>query len=228
MRTQSTCLTRYPKYLLLTVLLGGGGLVLFMIGLMVTIRAAEFHKTAQKTTAVITSLSRNSSGRGTNVYVDYEIDGMRYEKIPLGYYHSSMACGDIIEIEYAPQDPSKIQITGFAGMLLPLILFGLGGFDFLVGLGFLIYVIQKERRRMWLMRYGNVVRAKMIRIHENRWVKWNGTHPYFLECVWQASPTATPRYFRSEEVRICPPLGSEVTVYIDPRNDRSYYVDTFC
>ncbi len=227
MRTQPTLLTRYPKFLLVITLLGGCGLLLLAIGLFVTLRAVAFHKTAQETTAVITAISNDPSGRGTTTYVDYEVDGKRYEKTPLAYYDSTMKCGDQIEIAYAPQNPTEIRLTGWAGMILPLILLGLGGIYLLIGIVFLVYVIRKDHRRKWLVAYGNAVRAKIVGVRERKWIRFNGRHPYILECVWQENETATPRHFYSDDLRTPPPIGSDVTVYIDPRNDQTYYVDTF-
>ena len=47
------------------------------------------------------------------VYVDYAVDGVRYEHAPYGSYNSSMKVGDAVTVLYNPAAPDEIQAPGF-------------------------------------------------------------------------------------------------------------------
>ena len=100
------------------------GLVLLGIGAYLGIVPAipkEFVGTTQATILDITTSYGNTTSNGRrntthDVYVEYEVAGQKYERVKLGYYNSSMAIGQQVEIEYDTRNPEKISSP--AGRLL--------------------------------------------------------------------------------------------------------------
>lgn len=57
----------------------------------------------------------------TTVYVDYEIDGVKYEHVESPTQNGNMQIGDTVELLYQSQDPSQISsqnITGGAAIFI--------------------------------------------------------------------------------------------------------------
>ena len=46
------------------------------------------------------------------VYVDYTVDGVKYERADYGSYSSRMKTGDTVTVLYDPADPTRIQAEG--------------------------------------------------------------------------------------------------------------------
>ena len=81
------------------------------------------------TTAVITGIEREWSGTDEDgfdqydyhVYIDYEVDGKKYEQKEYPGYNSSMKDGDTLEILYQSTNPENIaekNITGNAVLFI--------------------------------------------------------------------------------------------------------------
>ena len=95
------------------------GLVLLGVGAYLGIVPAipkEFVGTAQATILDITTSYGNTTTNGRrntthDVYVEYEVADQKYERM-LGYYNSSMAVGQQVEIEYDTRDPNVISSPG--------------------------------------------------------------------------------------------------------------------
>ena len=70
-----------------------------------------------------------------SVFVDYEVDGQKYEHAEYGSYSSSMKVGDTVGVYYNPEEPEHIQAEGFK--TIPYVVGGAGIVAILVG-GFLL------------------------------------------------------------------------------------------
>ena len=46
-------------------------------------------------------------------YIDYEVNGTKYEHVQYGSYNSSMKINDEIVVYYDPEDPTLIQAEGY-------------------------------------------------------------------------------------------------------------------
>lgn len=46
------------------------------------------------------------------VFVDYEVDGVKWKGIEYGAYDSSMEIGDTVKVKYDMKDPTSIQAEG--------------------------------------------------------------------------------------------------------------------
>lgn len=98
----------------------------------------------------------NDGNRSTNhdVWVAYEIDGKKYER-ELGYYHTGMAIGGSVDIQYDTRDPSVITTQG--GRLLSILI------PCILGVAFLaagILVLTKLGPMLGKMRVTTTVRTR--------------------------------------------------------------------
>lgn len=46
-------------------------------------------------------------------YIDYEVNGIKYEHVEYGAYDSSMKVNDEVVVYYDPEDPTLIQAEGY-------------------------------------------------------------------------------------------------------------------
>ncbi len=87
-----------------------------IISVPLFIKANQFNQTAVPVTAVIQTIERyrdydridNKTEIRHNVYVSYTYEGESYDDVPLGYYHSSMREGDVIDIKIDPDQPTRL------------------------------------------------------------------------------------------------------------------------
>ncbi|MBQ6066237.1 MAG: DUF3592 domain-containing protein [Clostridia bacterium] len=81
------------------------------------------------TTAVISGIEREWKGTDSDgfdeydytVYINYEVDGKKYENVEYPGYNSSMKTGDELEIKYEsanPENISEANITGSATIMI--------------------------------------------------------------------------------------------------------------
>ena len=128
------------------------GIILLVFGIIITsIMSFIYYNNLQNqkylrtTKAIISDMityeeydyEDNSTTVHTDVYVDYEIDGVEYDNIRLSYYYISMDIGDEIEITYdirSPETPlTSPTITHtifiiFIGVGIILIILGIAQF----------------------------------------------------------------------------------------------------
>ena len=105
------------------------GIVVLVIGAN---KYAGRNKYDSSVTGVITGIEREWNGTDSdgfdqytyNVYVDYEVDGKKYEGAKYPAYDSSMKKGDKIEILYQTSDPTNIAEADIAGNAVLLIAIG--------------------------------------------------------------------------------------------------------
>ena len=102
-------------------------IVAIVFGIVVIVNGA--HKLQSKhlydasTTAVITGIEREWTGTDEDgfdqyeyhVYVDYEVDGKKYENMEYPGYDSSMKDGDTVEIIYQSSDPENFAEKNLTG-----------------------------------------------------------------------------------------------------------------
>ena len=110
--------------------------VAVVLGIVVIVMGAGKYAGKNKydasVTGVITGIEREWNGTDSdgfdeytyNVYVDYEVNGKKYENARYPSYDSSMKKGDKIEILYQTSDPSSIAEADIAGNAVILIVIG--------------------------------------------------------------------------------------------------------
>lgn len=206
------------------------GAVMLCIGIWTIIDGINFRKGAEQVTGVISHIEsyRNTSLSDSNtevhdVYVKYTVNGQEYERM-LGYYDSSMYAGKEIEIYYSPENPAEIKgKDGAISIILPL--FGLAFLA--IGVAFIFSDMQKKKKMEMLLSKGSTAEGIITAITIDRNTTVNNRHPLIAE-VTVTDPVTGGQFLYSsdsimEDIRHFE--GRRVTVYYDPDDRSSYYVD---
>lgn len=169
--------------------------------------------------------------RGQDVWIRYSTDEEDFSG-PLGYYSSSMRIGAVIPIHYDRNNPGRIHADGseaiggvFMGVSLLLFITGRA----LVA-GFQLMDIRKwasQRRVYWLLEHGTQIQANITGVEVDRSMSSNCRHPYVLVCQRRMTD-GLMRLFYSGHIWYDPTnslTANTVTVFLDPKDNRKYYVD---
>lgn len=205
------------------------GLAMTVGAIIVGLHSKKFFRNAEQTTAVITDIESTRNRRNGvteynhTVYVTYEVDGVQYNKVRLGYYNSGMYEGKTIKVYYNKDNPGKIKTKG-SSMVISVILGVVGGVFLLVGIILVIVFMPRNKK---IKQYGNRYEADIINITVNRNVRVNGRHPYIVDCQVADAFTGVTSLYRSkniyEDINVYGIV--KVPVYVDPKNPSKYYVD---
>ncbi|MBW5407911.1 DUF3592 domain-containing protein [Morganella morganii] len=139
------------------------------------------------------------------------------------------AAGDFAEIAYSPGDTQNAGIYSLPALYArPIFLLFMGGPFALIGsLPFIIMAVRKKSG-MRLLREGIPIRVKITNVIFNTTISINGHHPYQIEAQLYspADNTLTLYYSPNLGFNPAPYIHQEyVTVYLDQRNPRKYYMD---
>lgn len=209
------------------------GYVFFVLGLIVLsiamVNAAiniRFFLKAEETQAYIENIE--SSGDTHNVYVSYEVKGVSYTGISLGYYSSEMDEARHLKIKYDPDEPSNIRAKDgwFIIILMPLLLgvccTAYGGYE-----TFVSYRFYKKRR---LRDTGRCYKLPIIEIIADYHNRRNKIPACSVICQGENSDMENCQVYLSDnyyergfEERYH--VGDIVPVYIDRTNLGNYFVD---
>lgn len=210
------------------------GIIFLIVGITISVHNNNFLKNAQQTNAVISQIEKeyynDSDGeRKTkhSVCVKYEINGRQYEEL-LDYYSSDMREGDTIIINYSPDDPSKI-ITNMGSKILGFVIIPLGSIFALLGFILIMKKIHSDQKRNKLIQSGECLTGIITNVERNMYVTINKIHPYKAECE-VIDPYSNEKFLYSSDNimgNISVLIGREVTVYIDSKNKKNYFVDIY-
>ena len=210
------------------------GIIFLAVGIIVSVHNKEFFKNSKQTDAVISKIDKDyyraSDGeRRTqhNVWVKYEVNGIQYEQL-LDYYDSDMSEGDIVTVNYSPDDPSEIK-TDAASKVLDHVIIPLGGAFVLLGLILMLKKLLSDQKRKRLIRLGECINGIITNVEINKFVTVNNRHPYRAECEVIDPYSGERLICRSDNITndISFLIGREVTVYIDRKNKKNYFVDIY-
>lgn len=207
------------------------GVTFIIAGFIVSAQTKSFLNNSEQTDAVISQIEADhykmNGKRRINydVWVKYTVDGIQYEEF-LNYYSSSMHEGDIITINYDPNDPSKI-ISSSGSIVIVLVFIPIGGVFALLGFILIIQKIISDSSRDKLIQNGERYIGVITNIALNNYVKINGRHPFKAECEVIDPYSGEKSLYSSDSVMndISYLIGREVTVYVDSNNKKKYYVD---
>ena len=136
--------------------------------------------------------------------------------------------GERTSLWYDPADPHHLVLKGADSWLAPLIT----GIFFLVfggiGYGGLWNVYRSNKRRAWLLDYGQAVEANFTQVRYNSSLKVNGESPYIIEAQWLDRATNKIYQFKSENLWFDPSefIGTrQIRVLIDPKNPARHLMD---
>lgn len=107
------------------------GIIMVVVSIIITASQVSFLKKAKKTEAYIEQIdkhkvrkksidrkNRNKTEYSYDVYVSYEVDGVPYDFVELGYHSTGMKVGQSITIYYNPEDPTSIKTKGAAYLFI--------------------------------------------------------------------------------------------------------------
>ena len=139
--------------------------------------------------------------------------------------------GENVEVLYAPDNPHDARIRGFGSLWLgPTILGGLGVVFAGVGGGMLLARRSGERKKNFLMAYGNAIQTDFQGVERNTSLEVNGKNPWRVTSQWLDPASNKLRVFHSENLWFDPTQfvkAKTVTVLLDPKilwNAEALYV----
>lgn len=207
------------------------GTVFGVVSAVLTFKSDELIANGVRTQGRVVRLLYNDGGSASPV-VEYETGSGDTRTYISSMYSSPPAYrpGETLTLWYDPEHPDRVQLSGLDRWLLP----GIFGFFFAIfggiGYGGLLVQQAKKRRRAWLQVNGARVQAALTEVGRNYSLKVNGVSPFVLLCQWH-DPAADKVYsFTSDSLWFDPaPFVRDkktIEVLIDPRNPKSYVVDT--
>jgi uncharacterized protein (UPF0333 family) len=206
------------------------GIIFFTIGCFILVSTVKFKEKAEVTDAVITDIEvdsyRGSNGKrqtSHDVFVKYTVDGEEYES-EYGEYTSGMRVGQEVEVYYDPENPGDARTGSY---FLPVIFMGIGGLFIVIGFAFVIVNFKSSRSRKKLVQNGDALSGKIIDVKMNTTLRINNRYPYKAECE-VINPFDNEKYLYSSEnitSDITELIGQDVTVYVDKKDRKKYYVD---
>lgn len=213
------------------IILSFMAIIFIVIGVVLKINNDKFMATAEKTTGTITEIevyyTRDSDGdrvRKHRVYVEYTVDGEKYEN-RLDSYNSAMRVGGSVTVYYDPQNPTDIS-SGDAS-IVTIIMICVGGLLLVVDIIIVVRLISSSKKRKNLIKNGTAYTGTITDVRVITNIKVNGRHPYKADCE-VVNPLTQERYlFSSDNVYtdIRHMIGSPVVVYMDDTNPANHYVD---
>lgn len=205
--------------------------IFIAIGVSLLVNYNKFMETAEKTSARITEIetyyTKDSDGdrvKKHRVYVEYTVDGERYETL-LDSYDFTMKEGGYVDIYYNPADPGDVM-SG-SGQVVCYIMMGVGAVMLVVDIIIISGFIASSRKRKRLETDGTAYTGTIIDIRVITNIKVNGRHPYRADCE-VIDPITQERYlFSSQNVYkdIRNMVGASVVVYVDNNDPSNHFVD---
>lgn len=191
----------------------------------------EFKQTAIEVTAEVVHIEsyRDSDGdRSYRPYVTYSVNGETYTDIPLHQYSGDMYVGQEVTLLCNPDHPEQTMIT-WAVYLGAGILMGIGAIFALIGILPIVLTVTKNLKQKKILQNGQILHATVDNIIWNTSLSVNGRHPYVIHCTYKDEYQDITYRFKSNNLWTDPspvfPIGSYISVYVDPKNYSHYYVD---
>lgn len=137
-----------------------------------------------------------------------------------GFFFIAVGAGALLSFGSVVVEASDVPVVG------PVFI-GMGGLFFVLGMFFLLRVRKERKRINQLLQEGVSYPAQAVHAYYNESLRVNGRPPLVLECQY------TDRYGATHLVRSgnlwnqmrANPEAYEVTVWVDPRDDKNYHVE---
>lgn len=208
------------------------GIVFTFVGIAEFILNRNEENNRVTTVATITDIIpyvNNDNKRSYDVYVEYEVNGNKYNE-SLSFYSFEYYIGKKIEIYYYKDNVRKIG-TKDGDIMLSLIFFLLSIPFTLTGVIGLLYGPVKKKQERKLQETGIRINANYTETYFDRTTRINGLHPYNIickgidpitnqECIFKSN-----NIYKNPEEIIAVKRITTFPVYIDAKNSRKYFVD---
>ncbi|MEO8064893.1 MAG: DUF3592 domain-containing protein [Pseudomonadota bacterium] len=213
----------------------GLGLLLLTFGVSLVVGALRFQARAAHATGTVVELQTSRANSGKTMYAPV----VRYT--PQGHGEITFVSGgssnppefdpgERVDVLYVPGNPQKAQIGGFSSMWLgPVVVSGMGLMFTSIGLGFILYRRMSEKKKSYLLAYGTAVETEFQAVERNQSLIVNGRSPWRIVSQWRSPATGNVHVFNSENLWFDPTnyvSPGKITVLLDPKNERRYYMDT--
>jgi hypothetical protein len=137
--------------------------------------------------------------------------------------------GEAVTVLYLPGKAGEAHIKGFSSLWLgATILGGLGVIFTGIGAGIVFATRAGEKKKHYLMAYGNAIETEVQGVDRNTGVEINGQNPWRISSQWLDPKTNMVRIFHSENLWFDPSgfmKRKKVTVLLDPNNPKRYHMD---
>lgn len=137
--------------------------------------------------------------------------------------------GESVEVLYLPDAPQDARIKGFGSLWFgATFLCGMGFLFAAIGAGFLFATRAGDRKKKYLMAYGNAIETDFQGVDRNTSIKVNGKMPWRITSQWLDPATRRLRVFQSENLWFDPTrfvTAKTITVLLDPKDTKRYYMD---
>jgi uncharacterized protein DUF3592 len=213
----------------------GVGALFLIIALLLWKQTRGFLAHARQTTGTVVELRevRDSDG-GSSTWkpvVNFVADDGR--DITFAASFSSKPApydvGERVDVLYLPDDPLQARIKGFSSLWLGSSILGGMGLAFGgIGAGILLGTRAGEKKKHYLMAYGNAIETELQGVDRNTGIEVNGKHPWRISSQWLDPVSNTMRIFHSENLWFDPTkfvTNKRVTVLLDPNNPKRYHMD---
>lgn len=211
----------------------GIGCLMLAFAVLVLINTKRFIAGAASTQGTVVELieKRDSDGSTYKPVVRYQAPDGRVITYTASFSSNPPAydVGEIVEVLYAPDDPQDVKIKGFMSLwFLPTLLGGMGLIFAGIGGGIVLARRGGERKKNYLMAYGNAIETDLQGVERNTTLEVNGRHPWRIASQWLDPVSNKLRVFYSENLWFDPTrfvTGKQVTVLLDPKDPKRYHMD---
>jgi hypothetical protein len=223
------------KFRLFKIIFLGAGVAMLVGAGALWLNTRSFIAHATKTTGTVIEMREvrdkddNSStykpvvqfvtGNGVNVTFDSS-----FSSNPPSY-----SVGESVEVLYEVGEPNGARINGFGSLWFgPIILGILGAMFTAIGGGIMLAGRLGDRKKSYLLAYGNAVQTDFQSVERNTSLKVNGKSPWRVVSQWQNPETGKLRVFNSENLWFDPAKfvnTKQITVLLDPKDPKRYHMD---
>ena len=224
---------------------------IFMLGIssLIKMENVNFMKTAKKTDALVTSISRNyDSGYGMfddysqytlfsrySIDINYEVNGKSYVGYLQEFSRYGLHKGDSMTIYYDPANPYNFRRDSkFEWYFLICIVVGIGLIVVSMSIkGSALYNQMREKQYKKFKIRGRKVMADINNITMDAKYSKGNSHLYYVTCSYQDPMTNCLYTFRSKGIQSEKDLEifaeiqniTSLPVYMDEKNPKKYMVD---
>ncbi len=166
--------------------------------------------------------NKNRPQRSATTVVHFQADGRTVEiRSRVASSPPPYNVGDKVHVQYPPGQPDQGRIESFReNYLLPVIFLPIGGLATLAAVCTYAIPLALHRRRMFVLRNGTPVQAKVVEIRIDTSVKVNGRSPWVLAAEYHDNGLMQTHRFTSHYLWADPtpryPVGGPVTVFYLP------------
>lgn len=217
------------------------GVVWLIVAAVFTVQEVSFSASARTVEGhvvdVESSVERSrtgSSATGRDVVmhqrvIEYQVDGQVHRFTERGSSTQERSVGEAVTVRYSPQEPSHASVDNWGERWLPYLMVGAALLWLALWGGLLVWFRRDQKRQLQLALTGLELTAtagaltkstsrNVDQEEQTSWkVEFQGVHPTTLEQLRFSKTYGS--WFKPKKV---PPVGSAVTVFIDPEGSHTY------